>query len=313
MNRRLGLTRGFGRTDLVLHTCCQRKAEMSPFLRFGPFSFSRRKNLLPSCGVVGERRASVGSRWATRLRNDRSMATRPSALSTGCPHAPKGARRSAGLVHKSTARRPALAAASFRRHARGGGLERSPPGMVRRRLVGRPRPTLVHPHRPPRLRAPQLVRDYPLAQRLHRQPMTVLLHQLLVRECRSEIPVTLPHQIHNLPANSRVDGIVRPLAAMPGHQTRRASLPIAARQPLDLALADTESLRRLAPPRCFSTTSRITAARSASPTLIRPPSFPNSRCLLSSKRGHFRIGQRGHYGFGLTFSTHALDGDHCLQ
>ena len=78
--------------------------------------------------------------------------------------------------------------------------------------------------------------------------MTVLLHQLLVRECRSEIPVPLPHQIHNLPANSRVDGVVRPLAAMPGHETRRASLPIAARQPLDLAHADTESLRRLAPP-----------------------------------------------------------------
>ena len=50
------------------------------------------------------------------------------------------------------------------------------------------------------------------------------------------------------PGDSRVDGVVRPLAAMPGHQTRRASLPIAARQPLDLAHADTESLRRLALP-----------------------------------------------------------------
>ena len=74
---------------------CQRKVEMSPFA-VRAFLFFEKKNLLPSCGVVGERRASVGSRWATRGENARSMATRPSALSTGCPHAPKGARRSRG-------------------------------------------------------------------------------------------------------------------------------------------------------------------------------------------------------------------------
>ena len=114
---------------------------MSPFCS-SDFSLLREeKTCCLSCGVVDERRASVGSRWATRGGNARSMASRPSALSTGCPHAPKGARRSAGLVHKSTARRPALAASSSGRRARGG-LERSPPGMVRRRLVGRPRPLL---------------------------------------------------------------------------------------------------------------------------------------------------------------------------
>ena len=125
--------RGIGR--------CQPKVEMSPFCS-SDFSLLREeKTCCLSCGVVGERRASVGSRWATRGGNARSMASRPSALSTGCPHAPKGARRSAGLVHKSTARPPALAASSSGRRARGG-LERSPPGMVRRRLVGRPRPLL---------------------------------------------------------------------------------------------------------------------------------------------------------------------------
>ena len=79
------------------------KVEMSPFCS-SDFSLLREeKTCCLSCGVVGERRASVGSRWATRGGNARSMASRPSALSTGCPHAPKGARRSAGLVHKSTA------------------------------------------------------------------------------------------------------------------------------------------------------------------------------------------------------------------
>ena len=82
---------------------CQPKVEMSPFCS-SDFSLLREeKTCCLSCGVVGERRASVGSRWATRGGNARSMASRPSALSTGCPHAPKGARRSAGLVHKSTA------------------------------------------------------------------------------------------------------------------------------------------------------------------------------------------------------------------
>ena len=44
---------------------CQRKAEMSPFA-VRAFLFFEKKNLLRNCGVVVERRASVGSRWATR-------------------------------------------------------------------------------------------------------------------------------------------------------------------------------------------------------------------------------------------------------
>ena len=138
---------GTGAVNAKLKCPLFSKVEMSPFCS-SDFSLLREeKTCCLSCGVVGERRASVGSRWATRGGNARSMASRPSALSTGCPHAPKGARRSAGLVHKSTARPPALAASSSGRRARGG-LERSPPGMVRRRLVGRPRPLSVIAYAP---------------------------------------------------------------------------------------------------------------------------------------------------------------------
>ena len=77
---------------------CQRKAEISPFLqsrnvpflRFGLCSFSRSKNLLPKLWGCGREARECGQPVVNARRNARSMATRPSALSTGCPHAPKG-------------------------------------------------------------------------------------------------------------------------------------------------------------------------------------------------------------------------------
>ena len=57
--------------------------------------------------LVGERRESVGRRWATRPRCPR-----------GCPHDPQGSRRSVGLVHKSTGFSPCRGVANRSHSAR---------------------------------------------------------------------------------------------------------------------------------------------------------------------------------------------------
>ena len=76
---------------------------MSPFA-VRAFLFFEKKNLLLELWGCGREARECGQPVDNaRGGNARSMATEPSALSTGCPHAPKGARRSAGLVHKSTA------------------------------------------------------------------------------------------------------------------------------------------------------------------------------------------------------------------
>ena len=111
-----------------------------------------------------------------------------------------------------------------------------------------PRPPRMRPHLAPRLGAPQSLRHHPLPQRLRRQPVPVLLHQLLTRQRRPEVRVAVPHQGKNLPPNPLSDGIVRPLPAMTRHQPRRTVRPVPPNQPLDLTHADPKPCRRLTLP-----------------------------------------------------------------
>ena len=68
---------------------CQRKAEMSPFCGSGLPLF-REEKLVAELWGCGREARECGQPVDNARRDARSMATRPSALSTGCPHAPKG-------------------------------------------------------------------------------------------------------------------------------------------------------------------------------------------------------------------------------
>ena len=122
-----------------------------------------------------------------------------------------------------------------------------------------PRPARMRTRLPARLRAPQPRRHHPLPQGLRRQPITMLLRQLLARERRPEVPVAFLNQLQHLAPHRRVDRVVRALATMSRHQTRRASVPVPRRQPLHLSNAQRQPLP---PPR---------AASAASPPLAGSP------------------------------------------
>ena len=77
-----------GRIGPHQHVNAQQKC---PLFTVRAFLFFEKKNLLPSCGVVVERRASVGSRWATRGGTPGRWPLSPAR----CPraaHAPRRAR-----------------------------------------------------------------------------------------------------------------------------------------------------------------------------------------------------------------------------
>ena len=61
-----------------------------PLFAVRAFLFFEKKNLLPKLWGCGREARECGQPVGNARRNARSMATRPSALSTGCPHAPKG-------------------------------------------------------------------------------------------------------------------------------------------------------------------------------------------------------------------------------
>ena len=100
-SRRIGLQGSAGKWSAKSFLVSTQSRNV-PFLRFGIRSFLRRKSLLPSCGVLVERRASVGSRWSTRgwerpvdghsgERVVHGLSTRPEGRARGRYHQRPGA------------------------------------------------------------------------------------------------------------------------------------------------------------------------------------------------------------------------------
>ena len=92
---------------------------------------------------------------------------------------------------------------------------------------------------------PQTLGDHPLSQRLDRQPVTVLLHQLLTGQRGAKVGVALMDQPHDLLPHGFGEGIARTPSQVPGNQPWRPFLAKADHQTLDLAYAQPKLHRGL--------------------------------------------------------------------